>query len=145
MQWYCLECFAEVGNDDRRCAACGADLTAQDRDHFGRKLVRARGHRLSDRRILAARALGVRGDPEAVPALIRAAEDDDPYVAAEAVRALASIGDRSGLQVVRRMAHGEGSVVVKAAASEALRLAGETLAPPSRHRPDAEQGAGGPQ
>jgi MFS family permease len=144
MQWYCLECFAEVGNDDRRCAACGADLMAQDREHFGRKLVRALGHRLSDRRILAARALGARGDPEAVPALIRAAEDDDPYVAAEAVRALASIGDRSGLELVRRMAHGEGSVVVKAAAREALRLAGETPAPQSRHRPDSERGARGP-
>ena len=142
MQWYCMECFSEVGEGVPRCPACGADLEAQDREDLDSKLLRALGHRLSDRRIMAARALGARRTNDALPALMRAVEGDDPYVAAEAIRALARIGHPSGLGLVERIAHGDGSVVVKSAARQALGLADEVSTPGTSAQQEAGPEAG---
>jgi MFS family permease len=123
IQWFCLECFGEVEAGARRCPWCGADLNKSDAQDFDGKLIRALDHRLSDRRILAVRALGARRTGSAVPSLVRlAGHDQDPYVAAEAVRALTLIGHPEGLEVVRRMAGEDCSVVVKSAARESLGL-----------------------
>jgi hypothetical protein len=56
---------------------------------------------------MAARILGRRRAVAAVPALISAAGDSsDPYLAAEAVRALVAIGTLDGLAAARRLATG---------------------------------------
>jgi HEAT repeat protein len=69
---------------------------------------------------MAARILGRRRAVAAVPALISAAGDSsDPYLAAEAVRALVAIGTPDGLAAARRLAS-NGPVVVRAAACKAL-------------------------
>jgi HEAT repeat protein len=69
---------------------------------------------------MAARILGRRRAVAAVPALISAAGDSsDPYLAAEAVRALVAIGTPDGLAAARRLAS-NGPVVVRVAAGKAL-------------------------
>lgn len=89
--WFCLTCFTEVEPATERCTACGAP-TDGDRKSYEDKLVRALDHRLSDRRLLAARILGELRSRAAVPSLAEAAADgEDPYVAAEAARSLALI------------------------------------------------------
>jgi len=119
-QWYCPDCFAEVAPDAARCPRCDADLSEPDGD-FEQRLIRALRHPLSDRRLLAAQILGARQARRAVPPLIEAAQQPhDPYLAAEAVTALARIGDPAGLAVVDRLAR-DGPVVPRAAARAALR------------------------
>jgi HEAT repeat protein len=66
------------------------------------------------------RILGARRVAAAVPALIAAVGDGgDPYLAAEAARALVAIGAPEGLAVARRLA-ADGPVVARAAARQAL-------------------------
>jgi hypothetical protein len=69
---------------------------------------------------MAARILGRRQAVAAVPAMISAATDSrDPYLAAEAVRALVAIDTADGLAAARRLAS-NGPVVARAAARKAL-------------------------
>jgi predicted amidophosphoribosyltransferase len=101
--WFCPSCFAELPETAATCPRCGADLAASGRD-FEVALVGALRHPLHDRRLIAARILGRRRAVGAVPALISMAEDTgDPYLAAEATRALAAIGTADGLAVGRRL------------------------------------------
>jgi hypothetical protein len=88
MTWFCPFCLAELQETAGTCLQCGADLVGSGRD-FETALVGTLRHPLHDRRLLAARILGRRRAVAAVPALISVAEDSsDPYLAAEAVRAL---------------------------------------------------------
>jgi HEAT repeat protein len=102
MTSYCLECFAECGPDDRICPSCGRELDPSERS-YERKLILALSHRLPDRRLMAARILGERRSRAAVPALERLAlAGDDPYLQAEAARALRTIDP--GNEVAGRLA-----------------------------------------
>jgi HEAT repeat protein len=104
--WFCPSCFAELPETAGTCLQCGADLVGSGRD-FEAALVGALRHPLHDRRLMAARILGRRRAVAAVPALISAAGDSsDPYLAAEAVRALVAIGTLDGLAAARRLATG---------------------------------------
>lgn len=98
--WFCLECFSELDAGASRCPQCGASVG--DSDAYEEKLIRALGHRLTDRRVLAARILRELRSHAAIPRLAALADDpSDPYLAAEAARALARIEpDRP---VVRRL------------------------------------------
>jgi HEAT repeat protein len=119
MIWFCPSCFAELPETVGTCLQCGADLLEWSRD-FEAALVRALRHPLHDRRLLAAHVLGRRRAVTAVPALISVAKDSsDPYLAAEATRALVAIGTADGLAVARRLAI-DGPVVARVAAREAL-------------------------
>jgi HEAT repeat protein len=120
--WFCLSCFAEVEDAQRQCPNCGVDLTALDSESLDERLVRALGHRLAGRRIVVAQVLGNRRAASAVPALAEVAiRDDDPFVAAEAVRALVRIGTDNALAAARTVATW-GSVVPRRAARAALGL-----------------------
>jgi HEAT repeat protein len=135
LQWYCPDCFAEVEQQTAHCPRCGADLADPARD-FEEQLIRALGHPLPDRRLLAAQVLGQRQARSAVPDLIGIVEEaDDPYLVAEATVALARIGDPAGLAVVDRMAR-QGSAVARAAARTALRK----LRPPPSGPPRPVEG-----
>jgi HEAT repeat protein len=126
MTWFCPSCFADLPGQARQCPRCGADLAAAD-PGFEAALIGALRHPLHDRRLLAARILGARRVAAAVPALIAAVGDGgDPYLAAEAARALVVIGAPEGLAVTRRLA-ADGPVIARAAAREAL---GGSGAPP---------------
>jgi HEAT repeat protein len=98
--WFCLECFAELDAGASHCPQCGASLG--DSDAYEAKLIRALNHRLPDRQVLAARILGELRSHAAIPRLAALADDpSDPYLAAEAARALALI--EPDHPVVRRL------------------------------------------
>jgi len=71
----------------------------------------------------AAWLLGQLGDERAVPALISALDFGDPYVAAEAVTALACLGGPQAWRAVRAAA-GHDFATVRKAAGDALRRGG---------------------
>jgi len=98
---------------------CAADLTGPPRD-FEESLIRALRHPLPDRRLLAAEILGARRAHAALPRLIQLVEEgDDPYLMAEAVTALARIGDPAALAVVRQIAQ-DSPVVARPGTSSLL-------------------------
>lgn len=116
--WFCPECFEVVAESAARCPSCGA-ATADPRT-YEEKLVSALRHPLPDRQLLAARILGLIRSQAAVGPLADAArQTQDPYLAAEAVRALARITTPKALAIVRSIARG-GPVVARAAARSAL-------------------------
>jgi hypothetical protein len=120
LTWFCLVCFAEIDSEHDRCPRCDADLRALDAEQFDRRLIRVLRHRLADHRLLAARILGRRRTLDAVRSLADVAEHDaDPFVAAEAVRALARLGNPEALAAVHRVA-ARGSVIPRRAAHVAL-------------------------
>jgi HEAT repeat protein len=71
----------------------------------------------ADRRLLAARTLGQRGDPAAIPPPGELVNDPDPYLAAAALTCLATIaGLNSVAHIVRQLdQHAEGAPVRAAA------------------------------
>jgi predicted nucleic acid-binding Zn ribbon protein len=101
MTWFCAECFEEIDTPRRHCPSCGAPVE-DDLRSYEDQLVRALNHRLSDRQVLAARILAALRSRAAVPRLADlAVDDEDPYLAAEAARALALI--EPDHPVVRRL------------------------------------------
>jgi HEAT repeat protein len=124
--WFCSMCFAEVDAAASRCPACRGDT--RERVGYEEGLIRALRHTLPDRQLLAASILGRRGSREAVPHLIAAAENpSDPYLAAEAARALGLIGGSESASALRRLSEAGRSILVRRAAAEAL--AGEGAEP----------------
>lgn len=117
--WFCTECFEQVGEGDTRCASCGAVL-GEDKRSYEQKLIAALGHRLPDRRVLAAKILGLLRSEDAVPQLGRLARQrGDPYLAAEAVDALARIRTPDAMAILQRVA-AQGAVIARKAARRAL-------------------------
>jgi HEAT repeat protein len=101
MTWFCVACFEEIDGPGQRCPSCGAQAE-DDLPTYEGKLVTALNHRLPDRQVLAARILGTIRSQAAIPTLAGLAEDGgDPYLAAEAARALAKIEPEH--PVVRRL------------------------------------------
>lgn len=118
--WFCPDCWQEVNPEDRTCPHCGSDLAKQQRADYEAKLIRALEHRLTGRRLIAARVLGQIGGKRAVRALIGLAErDDDPYAGAEAVKALARIGGSEARAYLNKATQHR-SAVVRHAARKAI-------------------------
>jgi len=94
----CPECFTRLDGTPPRCPACAADLAETGPYDYEQGLIRALRHPFHDQRVLAAQILGKRRSRVAVPSLVAVVEDGgrDPYLVAEAVRALARIGDDRG-------------------------------------------------
>jgi hypothetical protein len=127
--WFCLVCFTEAHEEQARCRNCRNPLTALDADAVDDVLGRTLRQGLAMRRLLAAYLLNERRRPSTVPILSDPAQhDDDPSVAAQAVRALARIGTDDALSVVRTVAT-SGPVVPRRAARDALAYAGSVGEP----------------
>jgi HEAT repeat protein len=117
--WFCATCWAALPSGTAPCPRCGAER-ALDREDYEQLLIRALKHPLHDRRLIAATVLGDRRSTIAVASLIEAmTQRADPYLGAEAARALAKIGDPAGLAAVRTAAR-EASAIVREAARRAL-------------------------
>jgi HEAT repeat protein len=113
--WFCLDCFATVDEGAGTCARCGSSLQVPGRT-YEQKLIRALSHPLRDRRLMAAEILGKLRSQAATERLAEISLDgSDPYLQAEAVRALAAIDPEHG--VIRRLKEG-GPVLAQAAARE---------------------------
>lgn len=120
--WSCQWCWAEVAPDAKSCRACGRLL--EERLPYGEALEAALRcpEGLTARR--AAYLLGKRRDRHAVSALRRAADEGDPYLAAEAIEALGRIGTPDALALVEGATRHRW-VTVRRAAEKALVRRGE--------------------
>jgi len=117
---YCYRCYAENPLPDDACVACGQPVAAPRGTSYTQQLIWALRHPVSETARLAASILGVRREVAAAAAPeALVAESDDPYLVAEAVRALASIEGERARPLLERLVR-EGGVIVRRAAAEAL-------------------------
>ena len=122
MIFYCPICWNEISRQDQRCGRCGSDLNAADARPLVEKLCSALKHPEGETAVRAAWILGERRESQAVPDLIRAVETaTDSFVVESAVEALGKIADpRAGACLKAAAEHG--TVRVRIAAREALRI-----------------------
>jgi len=66
---FCLACFRLVPAEASRCPLCGADRAALSAADYEHKLLHALEHPLTDVRMRAIIAIGLRGNRAAVPVL----------------------------------------------------------------------------
>jgi HEAT repeat protein len=88
---YCPACYAANAWDDERCDHCGTSLVSTD--SFDERLTWALDHPDTATAMLAADLLARRGTRSAIHRLIEATRSSDPYRAAAAAGALASLDD----------------------------------------------------
>ncbi len=102
MTFYCWWCYAPNTAPRGSCAACGQDIAAPVETTYVDALLWALRHPVVERRMIAARVLGERREPRAREALRElATQEEDPYLAAEALHALFTI---DGVDVHRNLA-----------------------------------------
>lgn len=70
---FCPACFAPLAQEADVCPACGARMAELSGRDYREKLVHALLHPLADVRMRAIIALGLRGEPETVEALVECA------------------------------------------------------------------------
>ena len=127
MTFYCWWCYAPNTVARGPCGACGKDIAGPAGATYVDMLLWALRHPVVERRMMAARILGQRREPRAREALeTLATQEEDPYLAAEALRALFTIdGMEAHRDLAERLAR-HGAPAVRVVALEA-----------SEHRPRA--------
>jgi HEAT repeat protein len=120
--FYCAQCWRKLPPGTTICPVCGADVERLSNERsYVQKLIVALDHPEPQTPVRAAWLLGQLRAFEAVPALIRVAqESSDPYLVEAAVEALGQIGDPACRATLERAAH-EGALRVRRAAGIALR------------------------
>jgi len=99
---YCPACYSTNGWDDERCDQCGTSLASTDT--FDERLAWALDHPDTATAMLAADLLARRDARSAIDRLIEVTTSSDPYRAAAAAGALASVDDdraRTAVEVLR--------------------------------------------
>jgi HEAT repeat protein len=95
---FCPHCWREHPAASTTCPSCGAQLAKRLPYREALELALACPEATTARR--AAYLLGEIRDSASIPALTRAVETGDPYVAAEAIQSLAKIGGPEAMRVV---------------------------------------------
>ncbi|MEA2251180.1 MAG: hypothetical protein QOG70_1422 [Solirubrobacteraceae bacterium] len=107
-------------------------LTQFDDERLVAPLVAALSHSDATARALAAGKLAELGDPEAVPALVRALRaDDDAHVREEAARALGRLGEAAALEPLLAALRDDPGDHVREEAATALGALGDQRADPA--------------
>jgi len=120
---YCLDCFAQMPDDARRCPVCGRSVSEMSGRAYGEKLLRALEHPLAEVRMRAILALGMRGESHAAGALVACAlrRPTDVIESLETVRSLGRLNaGRPCRTALRQLAKLHPANSVKTAAAQAL-------------------------
>jgi HEAT repeat protein len=104
--FFCWHCYGDNPSAAGICRHCGRQIAPPEHTSYVDKLLWALDHPLIERRMVAARVLGTRGEQRAVPALQRlVAQKEDPFLAAEALQSLVRIVGVQALEgELRRLA-----------------------------------------
>jgi HEAT repeat protein len=101
MTFFCPACWKEIGEMDKQCPLCGADISEHDRKSFDEKLIQALGHTVRETVGMAVWILGERKTAEAVGPLMRLFErTDNPFLQREILDALDKIGTEDALNFI---------------------------------------------
>jgi 8-oxo-dGTP pyrophosphatase MutT (NUDIX family) len=117
---YCWHCYHEIPLAADTCPVCRHPSQPPPGTGYTDRLVWALQHPLPDRRLVAATALGERGDRRAVAPLRGLLADPDPYVAAATLTSVVRLaGVAASRELLTRLAT-SGAAPVRAAARCAL-------------------------
>ncbi len=118
---YCWNCYHQVAAEQEPCPHCGQPSGPPAGTGCTQRLISTLHHPLPDRRLLAARTLGERRDPTAVPPLRHLVDDPDLYVAAAGLTSLVTIAGLDGVgDLVRHLADHADAAPVRTAARQLL-------------------------
>lgn len=125
--FWCFHCYGLNAQPCGPCRHCGDEIAEPDGLTHQQRLIWTLGHPDADRAVLAARALGHEQASAAAPVLRRLVSDaQDPYLAAEALRALVAIEGRDRLDGWLSDLARSGPVLVRRAALALLAADGPT-------------------
>ena len=112
--WFCFHCYGRNARPTGRCQKCDEPIEPPHELSYDERLIWALDHPLPDTATTAARLLGVRRPAAAAGPLRRAvATQRDPYLAAEALRALVAVeGIQATRPLLRRLAS-EGPLLLR--------------------------------
>lgn len=118
--YYCWHCYAARARSDGLCHRCGHPAAAPPQTTYVDQLLWALKHPLPERRLVAARVLGQRGERRATGPLRSLVAHSDPYLAAEALNALVKVCGRDQVCDLLHERARWGPAPVRAAARAAL-------------------------
>jgi hypothetical protein len=142
--FFCWHCYGDNPSAVGICRHCGRPIAPPEHTSYTAKLLWALDHPLTERRMVAARVLGARGEHRAVPALQRlVAQKEDPFLAAEALQSLVRIvGARALEGELRRLAESGDAPLRRVA----RRVLAHLIPCPEEQQGQGEQGRGvGPE
>jgi len=98
--FFCPSCWAEVPEEEDLCRVCGCRISAYlEGKSYSERLIKALEHPEPTTPVRAAYILGMRKEPQAVPALAwKANATSDVFLALACVEALARIGTSEALE-----------------------------------------------
>lgn len=103
MHYFCPNCWEEVLKDTKICPYCGVNIEKMEKEGtYLDKLINALKSNDYFTARTAAYILGEIGDSRAIEALSICIEEGDPYIAAEAVIAIAKIGGVRALDLIEK-------------------------------------------
>lgn len=125
MAYYCWFCYGRNARASGPCAHCGHEIAPPPSATETERLIWATRHPDPDVAIISTRRLGQEGDRAAIPTLRELIDTPpDPYVAAEALRALLALSSvRAELVLLTRLA-ADGPVMLRHEARLALAAGG---------------------
>jgi hypothetical protein len=124
--FYCWYCYSETSRPNGACAACGEEIEGPGDADYGDRLLWALRHPLLDRRLLSATMLGVRRETRAVePLRALLSTENDPYLAAAALKSLVQIDGVDQCRDVLDHAIEAGPAPARRAARQLLTQAGK--------------------
>jgi HEAT repeat protein len=119
--FFCPRCWVTLAEERPKCPACGCDVAAYLAGKtYTQRLIEALSHPEPETPVRVAYILGLRGDREAVPALVAtASRTPDVYLAMACLDALARIGGREAEDGIRSFL-GDRRILVAGRAQELL-------------------------
>ena len=112
--WFCFHCYGRNDRPSGRCETCGDPIEPPHELSYDERLIWALDHPLPGTAIMAAQVLGVRRPAAAVESLRRAvAAQRDPYLAAEALRALVAVEGIQATRPLLRQLAAEGPLLLR--------------------------------
>jgi predicted amidophosphoribosyltransferase len=112
MTFFCPECWEEIGEKDRKCPHCGADITEHEKKGFEEKLINALRHPERETVQRAVWILGRLKTIKALQPLIRLFEQsDNPFLKREILDALSEIGTPDAMDFIMKASKSEISII----------------------------------
>ena len=112
--WFCFHCYGRNPRPTGRCQQCGDPIEPPHQLSYDERLIWALDHPLPGTAIIAARVLGFRRTAAAAEPLRRAvAAQRDPYLAAEALRALVAVEGIQATRPLLRQLAAEGPLLLR--------------------------------
>jgi len=118
LTYFCWHCYGENRSESGQCEHCQHEIASPQGTTFEDRLIWALRHPLTERRMVAVRAIGTRRLTRARQELRTLVSDQDPYLAAAALEALVEMDGREAHHDLVDQLRRSGAAPVRAVARD---------------------------